>query len=142
VILYADTSAVVKLYASEQGSAETRREVAAASQVVSSLLTYAETRSALARKFHSRESIAAAFERSKAEFEADWRIFVKMPADSAIVRRAGDLAEQFRLRAYDAIHLATAERVSHDTQSQMHFACFDGALNRAASTLGLIPLAH
>jgi len=51
--------------------------------------------------------------------------------------RAGDLAEHFRLRAYDAIHLAIAERVFRETRSQVRFACFDAALNRAASTLGL-----
>jgi len=140
VTLYLDTSAVVKLYASEPGSAETRREVAAASVVVSSLLTYVETRAALARKYDLGGIVAAAFETGRAEFEADWRIFVKMPPDSAIVRRAGDLAEQFRLRAYDAIHLATAERVFRDIQSEVRFACFDAALNRAASTLGLAPV--
>jgi predicted nucleic acid-binding protein len=64
-----------------------------------------------------------------------------MPPDSGIVRRAGDLAEQFRLRAYDAIHLASAERIFRDTRSQVRFACFDAALNRAASTLGLMPVA-
>jgi uncharacterized protein len=135
--LYPDTSAVVKLYAAERGSIETRREVAAASPVVSSLLTYVETRSALARKYQSGEIVAARFALAKAEFETDWRIFTKMPLDFAIVRRAGDLAEQFRLRAYDAIHLASAERLFRDTGSRVRFACFDAALNRAASTLGL-----
>jgi uncharacterized protein len=140
VTLYLDTSAVVKLYAVEQGNAEVRRLVAVASHVVSSLITYVETRSALARKYYSGEIVAASFEAGKAEFEADWRIFSKMPPDSAIVRRAGDLTEQFRLRAYNAIHLATVERVSLETRSQVRFACFDAALNRAASTLGLKPI--
>jgi predicted nucleic acid-binding protein len=138
--LYVDTSAVVKLYAAEPGSAETRREVGEASRVVSSLLTYVETRSALARKYHSGEIVATAFETGKADFEADWRIFIKIPPDAVIVRRAGDLAEQFRLRAYDAIHLASAEQIFRDTRSQVRFACFDAALNRAALTLGLIPV--
>jgi uncharacterized protein len=60
-----------------------------------------------------------------------------MQPDSAIVRRAADLAEEFRLRAYDAIHLATAERLFHEIQSEVRFACFDTELNRAASLLGL-----
>jgi uncharacterized protein len=137
VTLCLDTSAVVKLYASERGSTETRRQVAGASEVVSSMITYVETRSALARKYHSGKIVAAAFEVGKAEFEADWRIFVKMPADPAIVRRAADLTEQFRLRAYDAIHLATAERVLRETRAPVSFACFDATLNGAASTLGL-----
>jgi hypothetical protein len=42
VILYLDTSAAVKLYASEPGSAETRPAVAQAEQIASSLLGYVE----------------------------------------------------------------------------------------------------
>ncbi|MGO9607788.1 MAG: type II toxin-antitoxin system VapC family toxin [Candidatus Binataceae bacterium] len=138
MILYLDTSAAVKLYASESGSAETRRAVAQAEQIASSLLAYAETRAALARKYRMRQIDASGFERSKADFESDWRGFIKMPADPETVRRAGDFAEQFRLRAYDAIHLATADRLYRETRSRVVFACFDRVLNRAASTLGLI----
>jgi predicted nucleic acid-binding protein len=138
VILYLDTSAAVKLYASEPGSAETRRAVTEADQIASSLLAYTETRAALARKYHMRQIDAAIFDRSKADFESDWKGFIKMPADPETVRHAGDHAEQFRLRAYDAIHLATADRLYRETQSRVGFACFDSALNRAASTLGLI----
>jgi predicted nucleic acid-binding protein len=141
VIFYLDTSAVVKLYTSEPGSAETRRAVERADQIASSLLAYAETRAALARKFRMRQIGVAGFDRAKADFESDWKGFIKMPADPETVRRAGNLAGQFRLRAYDAIHLATAERLYSDTRSQIGFACFDAALNRAASTLGLTLLA-
>jgi uncharacterized protein len=141
VILYLDTSAAVKLYASEPGSAETRRAVAAADQIASSLLAYVETRAALARKYRMRQIDAETLDRSKADFESDWKGFIKLPADPETVRRAGDLAEQFRLRAYDAIHLATANGLYRETQSRIGFACFDGALSRAASTLGLILVA-
>lgn len=141
MILYLDTSAVVKLYASEPGSAETRWAVAEAEQIGSSVLAYAETRAVLARKYRMRQIDGAGFGRSKTDFESDWKGFIKMPADPEIVRRAGDLAEQFRLRAYDAIHLATADRLYRETQARVGFACFDGALKRAASTLGLILVA-
>ena len=66
MIHYLDTSAVVKLYVSEPGSTETRRAVAAADEIASSVLTYAETRAAQARKFRTRLIDAAAFARSKA----------------------------------------------------------------------------
>ncbi|MGO9348992.1 MAG: hypothetical protein ACLPZJ_21690 [Terriglobales bacterium] len=46
------------------------------------------------------------------------------------------------LRAYDAIHLATADRLYRETRSRVVFACSDGVLNRAASTLGLILVAQ
>lgn len=138
MILYLDTSAAVKLYASEPGSAEIRRVVAEADQIASSLVAYTETRAALARKHRIRQINAAALDRSKADFLSDWEGFIKMPVDPETVRRAGDLAEQFGLRAYDAIHLATADRLYRETRSRVAFACFDSALNRAASTLGLI----
>jgi uncharacterized protein len=54
-----------------------------------------------------------------------------------IVRRAGDLAERFRLKGYDAVHLATADRLGREVRSPLSFACFDSALNTAASILGL-----
>ncbi|MBV8056059.1 MAG: type II toxin-antitoxin system VapC family toxin [Deltaproteobacteria bacterium] len=138
--LYLDTSAVVKLYADEHGSAATRRAVAEADLIASSIVTYTETRAALSRKYRTRKIDAAAFARSKAEFESDWKGFVIMPVDTQTIRSAGEFAEQFGLRAYDAVHLATANSFSRETVSQVRFACFNAALNRAASTLGLMPM--
>ena len=51
MILYIDTSALVKLYAKEAGTAEVQRAVAKAEQIATSLIAYVETRSALARKY-------------------------------------------------------------------------------------------
>jgi predicted nucleic acid-binding protein len=137
VILYLDTSAVVKLYASEPGSAETRRAIATVGQIASSLLAYAETRAALSRKYRMRQLGTASLDRTKGDFEADWKGFIKLPADVETIRRAGDFTEQFRLRAYDAIHLATADRLYRETGSRTGFLCFDTALNAAATRLGL-----
>jgi predicted nucleic acid-binding protein len=137
VILYLDTSAVVKLYATEPGSAETERLVTASRQVASSLIAYAETRAALARKFRMRQMNQNEFDARKDEFELHWAGFFKLPVDAQVVRLAGELAERFGLRGYDAIHLATADQLYRQTRSPIRFACFDSALNAAASRLGL-----
>jgi uncharacterized protein len=137
VILYLDTSALVKLYATESGSMQTRRAVNRADQVASSLLAYVETRAAFARKKRMRQLSDAELERSKRAFELDWNGFVRLPADLETVRRAGDLAEQFQLRGYDALHLATADLLSRETGARISFLGFDAALNDAASKLGL-----
>jgi predicted nucleic acid-binding protein len=137
VILYLDTSAVVKLYATEPGSAETERLVTASRQVASSLIAYAETRAALARKFRMRQMKQNEFNARKDEFELHWAGFFKLPVDARVVRLAGELAERFGLRGYDAIHLATAEQLYRQTRSPIRFKCFDSALNAAASRLGL-----
>jgi hypothetical protein len=141
VILYLDTSAAVKLYASEPGSAETRRAVAAADQIASNLLAYVETRAALARKHRMRQLSDADLDRSKIAFETDWKGFIKIPADADTVRRASDLAEQYRLRAYDAIHLASADRLYRETRARIGFLCFDATLNSAGAKLGFTVVA-
>jgi uncharacterized protein len=137
VILYLDTSAVVKLYATEPGGAETEQLVTAAGQVASSLIAYAETRAALARKYRMRQMNQKEFAARKDEFELHWAGFFKLPVDAQLVRVAGELAEKFSLRAYDSIHLATAGRLYRETGSPIWFACFDSALNAAAAKLGL-----
>ncbi len=137
MILYLDTSAIVKLYAAEPGRAETKRLVAAAQQVTSNVIAYVETRAALARKSRMQQMSEKEFSARKEEFDADWAGFLIVPADAHLVRIAGDLAERFALRAYDAVHLASADQLYRETRSPIWFACFDSALNAAASALGL-----
>ncbi len=54
--------------------------------------------------------------------------------DAALLRTAGDLAERMELRADDAVHLAALVRTG--APADVTFACWDGALRRAASALG------
>jgi predicted nucleic acid-binding protein len=115
VILYLDTSALVKLYATEPGSAETERLVAVAAQVASNLIAYAETRAALARKYRMRQMKEKEFNARKDEFELHWTGFFKLPVDAQLVRLAGELAERFSLKAYDSIHLASADQLQRET---------------------------
>jgi len=137
VILYLDTSAVVKLYAAEPGANAIRQAVAEADDAATSLIAYAEARAAFARKYRTGEIEGDELERIKREFELDWPRFNQLPVEREIVRRAGDLAERFRLKGYDAVHLATADRLCREVRSPLSFACFDSALNTAASILGL-----
>ena len=50
MILYLDTSSLVKLYVEEGGSEEVRRDIHQASLVATSCVAYAEARAALARQ--------------------------------------------------------------------------------------------
>ena len=141
MILYLDTSALVKLYAKEAGSAEVRQAVASAGQIATSLIAYVETRSALARKYRLDRVDGVALQRHKREFERDWAQLNRLPLDATTVRRAAELAEQHRLRAYDAVHLATADLLQAAVRAPIAFACFDNALNEAALRLGLKSIA-
>ena len=111
MMLYLDTSAVVKLYATESGSGAIRQAVAAAHDAATSLIAYAETRAAFARKYRMREIEGQELDRIKRQFDMDWQHFNQLPVEREIVRLAGDLAERFGLKGYDAVHLATADRL-------------------------------
>jgi uncharacterized protein len=129
LILYLDPSALVKLHAEEAHSAVVRRAVAASDLIATSLMSYAEARSALARKCRGGEIARAALNRVRQEFERDWARLHVLPVDEPLVRKAGDLTEEHALRAVDALHLATADDLQAMLRAAVTFVCFDDALN-------------
>jgi uncharacterized protein len=137
VILYLDTSALVKLYAREEGSAVVRAAVAGAQAIATSLLAYAEARAAFARKRRLGDISDPVLRRLKRDFERDWTTLHRMAVDEAIVRRAGELAEAHGLRGYDALHLASADLLQTTGAAPVIFGCFDSALGRAAAARGM-----
>jgi predicted nucleic acid-binding protein len=108
VILYLETSRLVKLYFDEDGSAETRGLVAAADVTAVSIVAYAEARATFARKRIEQRIEDDAFKRAREDFERDWSRTYILEATDRIIRSAGDLAEKHGLRGFDAIHLASA----------------------------------
>jgi len=137
VIVYLDTSAAVKLYVTEAGSEAVCHAVASASEAATSLLAYAEVEAAFARKYRMHEITAAELENIRHELDRDRAHFNQLPVGSETVRMAGNLAERFGLRGYDAVHLASAYLLSREIRFTVSFACFDLALNSAVSSLGL-----
>lgn len=138
MILYLDTSAIVRLYVREAGHELVWSAAQEASQTATHLIAYAEMRAALARMQRMDRLNKAEAASIKRAFESDWRNTIRITPTEAMIRHAGDLAERFGLRGYDSVHLAAAEslRVSHGSDF-LGFACFDHALNAAASDIGL-----
>jgi uncharacterized protein len=136
LILYLDTSALVKLYADEEGSEEVRRAVRFADLIATNLIAYAETRASLARKSRSSEISRPVFTRCRRDFERDWQTLNRLPIDEVLVRKAAELAEQHALRALDALHLASADSLLTALRDRVTFACFDSRLNAAAEAQG------
>lgn len=135
--VYLDSSAIVKLYVREAGSAETLHWLADAGPVACSVLGYVEVRAALAAAVRSQrlkpDDHLAALE----SFKADWASYSMVAADVPMLERAAELAEGFGLRGYDSLHLASAERIRL-ALSTTCFISFDLALNRAAKLLGFV----
>lgn len=134
--LYLDTSSLVKLYVTEDGSETVHRLVAAANLVATSALAYPEARAAFARRRRERSLTAAAFAAAKKAFESEWPRFLVVDVSSDVYREAGAFAERFRLRAYDSVHLAAFATVARAAGvRETRFSSFDGSLNRAVQSL-------
>ena len=136
MIVYADTSALVKLYIAEEGSSKVR-ELVSGDSVVTSIVTYAEIRATLARAARDGRMARSEFAESRLSVDGDWVQFTRTPLDERLVREAGDLADQFALTGFDAIHLASALRIQDESGQTIGFSAFDRRLNDAASKAGL-----
>lgn len=145
MILYLDTSALIKLYAEELGTVEVLGAVETAEVVATSEICYVEARSALARR--EREGSFSKEEHNEAveHLEYDFREFYLLRRVSGeIIVQAGELVRSHSLRAYDAVHLATALELRKEAreltegqhqsagESRVWLMSYDSALHQAA----------
>lgn len=102
--------------------------------VAASTLAYPEGRAALAAAQRGGRLGAKEHARALADLEDIQRDLVSIGVDQDLAHRAGKLAEDFRLRGYDAVHLATALELGDEN---VVFVTWDGDLRRAAEQVGL-----
>lgn len=137
MILYLDTSAWVKLYVNELGSKELRAYTAKAETLAASAVAYPEARATFARIKAQGISTEAKHRQRLAQLNLDWENMLRIELVPAVVRTAGDLAEVYGLRGFDAIHLASALWLKEKTSMPLCFAVFDQRLRAAAERAGL-----
>lgn len=116
MILYLDTSSLVKLYMDEVGSKDMEALAGRASAIATSWLAYAEARSAFARKRREKDLTDLEYHFAIAALERDWDTYLTIDVAAKIVRDAGRLAEKHALKALDAVHLASALSVKEDQE--------------------------
>lgn len=133
MIAYLETSAVVKLLLEEEGSDRAGQLKNAASALMTSRLTYAEARAALASAHRVGRITSPALSMAKLALETLFLEIGIVEASERIVREAGDLAEHHSLRGYDAIHLSSANGLGRKTTI---LVTWDLALERAARETG------
>ena len=137
MILYLDTSSLVKLYAEEEGSQAVRGQLSEAEVVATSHIAYAEARAAFARKHREGEFSREEYAHIIDDFHTDWESYLVIKVSQAIIALAGDLAEKHGLRGFDAIHLASALALKGKMQTPIAFSCADERLQAAAKAEGL-----
>ena len=127
----------MKLYVEETGSASLREQFGNAIVVATSSIAYVESRAALARRRRAGDLSAAEHRRVLGDFDSDWERYVRLEVTNELIREAAALADRRYLRAYDAIHLASALTASRRLGRDLLFVCWDDGLNTAASREGL-----
>ncbi len=136
--VYFDTSALVKRYVTESGSDAVARLCAEAEYQITSVATEAELPAALARAVRvgaiSRDDGDLAVQAWEREREDLLWIQLVQP----IVRQAGQLAWQYGLRGYDAIHLAAALWWRANMGQPLLLVTYDRELWGAAQRSGLM----
>ncbi|RFU21311.1 type II toxin-antitoxin system VapC family toxin [Geodermatophilus marinus] len=137
--VFADSSALVKLYADEPG----HEPVRAVAMLIVSQLARVEVPAALWRKARAGELSAADAGVLVAAFEADYAGTHDDPARFAavsvvpeILDDAARLSAVHGLRAYDAVQLASARAAAEAVPSCRTFAAFDDRLRLAAAADG------
>ena len=131
--LYLDTSALVKLFVAEPGSAEVKRRCRQASVVVTSRVAYPEARAAFARRCRDGSLSPHESRRAASDLDRDFARFVVAELTGSVVHLAGELAERHALRGFDAIHLASAVEFGQMVGTPPRFLCFDDRLASAAA---------
>jgi uncharacterized protein len=137
MILYLDTSSLVKLYVEEDESSKVAALVNASSVTATSIVAYAEARAAFARRFREKAFASKAYNLIRESFDNDWDKYMVLNLTGATIKMAGDLAERHSLRGFDAIHLASAVTLKRELTSPVTFSCFDENLNKVAWLEGL-----
>lgn len=139
MIAFADSSAIVKLYAEEPGHHLVRKlEV-----LVVSALARVEVPAALWRKHRMGELDPADVAVLVAAFEADYHgsvpdhpRFAVVAATAPVLETAARLAGVHGLRAYDAVQLASAKAAANAVPDCRTVAVFGGTLRTAAAAEG------
>lgn len=134
-MLYVDASAFTKLYLAEEGAELMRELWSFDAPVVSSWVTYAETRAALAAARRSRRLSRAHATAAVRSLDEDWESLTALVADADTCRAAGELVGRHRLCGIDGVHLAASLPFR---DARVLFVTFDRQLARAASAEGLV----
>lgn len=137
MILYLDTSALVKLYVHEAGSSEVREAVGDSTLAATCELSYVELRAALARRLRERALTTTDYRRVVRDIDEDWPNLFLVTITGRLIREAAVIAERYRLRAYDAMHLCSSLLLQDHSQERVTFACWDRTLREVAAAAKL-----
>jgi uncharacterized protein len=137
VIVYVDSSALVKRYILEAGADEVNALIRSAAVVGTLAISRVEVAAALGKAVRVGSLSTSESRKALQRFHAEWTDLVRLQVVEAIVNQAERHAREHGLRAYDAMHLAAATFWQESVGEVVTLATFDRQLWLAARTVGL-----
>ncbi len=137
---YLDTSALVKRFVSEAGSSEVETLLTRGEPVAAATIAYPELYSGLTRRHREGVLSQVQYRLACRRVERDWSALVKVELAAEILSAARDLIPRHGLRAFDAIHLASALGLQAAANEPVTFVAADQRLLRAAASERLATL--
>ena len=137
MILFCDTSALLKLFVDEIGSDSMAKARSDSEAIAVCRISWAESMAAFAQRSRVKGANQAGLAQAKSRFENTWSNFVISEVTQPLVEKAGMYAEAFALRGYDSVQLAAAHNLHEQFVLPLTFACFDRRLSQAAALLQL-----
>lgn len=138
MIVYLDASALVKRYIVEFGSSEINDLIATAQSVGTVTISRAELAATFGKTVRvgilDNETAWHCLQLSRQE----WPDWVRIQVTEDVVYQADQLAWDYQLRGYDAVHLAAALVWQEAMNSQVTFVTFDRQLWLVAQHTGLL----
>lgn len=129
MILYLDTSSLVKIYVTEAHSAIVRGWSEEAEIIATCRVAYPEAVSAFTRRYRSRDLTKRDYDRIMKSLAIEWPHYAVIDFDEIM---AGRLAETYGLRGFDAVHLSAVKLLkSSSSDIELSFSSFDDMLNKA-----------
>ena len=137
MILYLDTSALVKRYFAEPYTDEILLLWRQATGIITSAVAYAESMAAFNRKKREVSLYEAVIRSVVSGFHKGWAGFIRVEVTADLNRHIDRLVDRYSLRGFDTIHLASSILVHERLAGDLIFACFDQKLLLAAQSEGL-----
>ena len=137
MLLFCDTSALIKLLIDEPDSAQIHQASERAGLIAACRITWAEAMAAMARRQRDDPTSADDIETARQRLSMLWSSFTIVEVSQKLVEAAGRFADGFALEGYDSVQLAATHELHVNTEQKVLFACYDRRLNQAAQLLQL-----
>lgn len=138
MILYLDSSSLVKRYVQEAGSQEVAEAVQNATLVGTVAISRAEVAAALGKAVRLGALTREEAWKTLQAFREEWPDLVQLQVTDSLISRADVLAWENGLRGYDAVQLAAASLWQEMIGLPVTIFTFDQRLWATAPTVGLV----